>query len=306
MKAILSGEKRTLLCLAFCLALPLTAGPRPDSLSARELPARVALVVAPSIPLRPSADAQLEEEQGPTEATKVAEEHLRRMSFFEAIAGNDRETLCKMLDEGMDPNVELPVPVPVAFQKRFATAHLRYYLSKEKGFTALMLATALGNDGFVKILLRAGADPWKVTKRHKTHALWLAAKSRNIEIMRSLMGIGPDHASRAFRITINLPEQYAFLWRNGRIVLATPISSGTRSHPTPRGRYLITNKYRYWKSTLYPAEMPFFLRLSCGDFGLHMGRLPGYPASHGCIRLPERSAKTLYASVPVGTLVEIQ
>jgi hypothetical protein len=57
---------------------------------------------------------------------------------------------------------------------------------------------------------------------------------------------------------------------------------------------------------LYPAEMPFFLRLSCGDFGLHMGRLPGYPASHGCIRLPEKSARRLYASVPIGTLVEIQ
>jgi hypothetical protein len=73
--------------------------------------------------------------------------------------------------------------------------------------------------------------PWKVTKRHKTHALWLAAKSRNIEIMRSLMGIGPDHESRAFRITISLSEQYAFLWRNGRFIVATPISSGTRSIP---------------------------------------------------------------------------
>ena len=211
MKAILSGEKRTLLCLVFCLAVPLTAGPRPDSLSARDLPARVALVVARSIPSRPSsADAQLEEERGPTEAPKVADEHLRRMSFFEAIAGNDRDTLCKMLNEGTDPNVELPVPVPVAFQKRFDDARLRYYLANEKGFTALMLATALGNHGFVKILLSAGADPWKVTKRHKTHALWLAAKSRNIEIMRSLMGIGPDHESRAFRITINLLRTVCF------------------------------------------------------------------------------------------------
>jgi lipoprotein-anchoring transpeptidase ErfK/SrfK len=155
-------------------------------------------------------------------------------------------------------------------------------------------------------LLSAGADPWKLTKRHKTYALWLAAKYKNIEIMRSLMGIGANHESRAFRITIDLSEQKAFLWRNRRIELVTPICSGTRSHPTPRGRYLITNKYRYWKSTLYPAEMPFFLRLSCGDFGLHMGRLPGYPASHGCIRLPERSARRLYASVPIGTLVEIQ
>ena len=169
-----------------------------------------------------------------------------------------------------------------------------------------MLATALGNHTFVKILLLAGADPWKLTKRHKTYALWLAAKYRNIEIMRSLMGIEPGHPSQAFRITIDLSTQTASLWRNGKIILTTPISSGTRSHPTPTGRYLVTNKYRHWKSTLYPARMPFFLRLSCGDFGLHMGAVPGYPASHGCIRLPEPSARRLYVSVPVGTLVEIR
>ena len=50
--------------------------------------------------------------------------------------------------------------------------------SGEEGFTGLMLATALRNHGFVKLLLQAGADPWKLTRRHKTYALWLAAKQK--------------------------------------------------------------------------------------------------------------------------------
>jgi hypothetical protein len=298
MKSIMSGPRWTLACLALSLA-----GATGDfSRTENELTLTITLLKLPGLPSNPP-----ELEQALAEHTRRLEADLRRrMRFFEAIASNDKDTLCEMLNDGMDPNAELPFPVPVEFQKRFSDGLLRYYVSGERGFTGLMLATALGNHTFVKILLLAGADPWKLTKRHKTYALWLAAKYKNIDIMRSLMGIGPGHPSEAFRITISLSTQSASLWRNGKIILATPISSGTSSHPTPRGRYLVTNKYRYWKSTLYPARMPFFLRLSCGDFGLHMGALPGYPASHGCIRLPERSARQLYASVPVGTLVEIR
>lgn len=297
MKLILSGQRWALACLALCLA-----GPSVEILCAQDnLRFNIALLQLPQLAkAHPSIDQTLEE------ARLVREDRRRRMSFFEAIAANDQPALLRMLEEGMDPNSELPLPVPIEFEKRFSDGVLRYYVSSEEGFTALMLATALRNHAFVKLLLQAGADPLKLTKRHKTFALWIAAKRNDIEIMRSLMGIGPTHESQAFRITIDLLSQTAFLWRNGKIVLSTPISSGRSSHPTPRGRFLVTNKYRYWKSTLYPAKMPFFLRLSCGDFGLHMGALPGYPASHGCIRLPGKSAKRLYASVPIGTLVEIR
>jgi L,D-transpeptidase catalytic domain len=297
MKSILSGQGGALACLALCLA-----GPSADILRAQDnLTLKITLLQLPALAApHISVDRALEE------ARRVREDRRRRMSFFEAIVANDKPTFCKMLNEGMNPNAEIPLPVPVDFQKRFSDGLLRYYISNEEGFTGLMLATALRNHAFVKILLLAGADPWKLTRKHRTFALWLAAKNKDIEIMRSLMGIGPDHESQAFRITIDLPSQTAFLWRNGKITLSTPISSGRTTHPTPRGRFLVTNKYRHWKSTLYPAKMPFFLRLSCGDFGIHMGALPGYPASHGCIRLPARSARRLYASVPIGTLVEIR
>lgn len=241
-------------------------------------------------------------------ATHVTEDEdiAIRMRFFTAIADNDKQTLVAMLNAGMDPNAELPFPAPEEFQRRFDEPRLRYYVSCERGFTALMLATSLGNHAFVKFLLMAGADPLKMTKRHKTYALWLAGKYEQVEIMRSLMGIDEMHESNHFRITVDLEQQEAILWRDGKMEFTTPISSGRKSHPTPTGRFLVTDKYRMWTSTLYDAKMPMFMRLSCGDFGLHVGALPGYPASHGCIRLPEKFAKKLFASTPVGTLVEIQ
>ncbi len=255
---------------------------------------------APLVPLTDPA-VQLAEEQH-----RVEEDFALPMKFFTAIAENDKATLVSLLNAGVDPNMELPHPAPEDFQKRFTDPHLRYYISGEGGMTGLMLATSLGNHAFVKFLLMAGADPMKLTKRHKTYALWLAARNKNVEIMRSLMGISEEHESNRFRITVDLSQQEATLWRNGKIEFTTPISSGRKSHPTPKGRYLVTDKYRMWKSTIYHAKMPMFMRLSCGDFGLHVGVLPGYPASHGCIRLPEQSARKLFASVPVGTLVEIQ
>ncbi len=65
-------------------------------------------------------------------------------------------------------------------------------------------------------------------------------------------------------------------------------------------------KHRQWKSTLYHAPMPLYLRLSCRDFGLHAGELPGYPASHGCIRMKKKDAEEFFSRVPVGTLVVIK
>ena len=74
---------------------------------------------------------------------------------------------------------------------------------------------------------------------------------------------------------------------------------------TPTGEYVITNKYRHWTSTLYHASMPYFQRLSCGDFGMHQGYVPGYPASHGCIRVPYGKASKLFQLTDLGDRVQI-
>lgn len=275
-------------------------------------PSLIGMPDAPAPIVTPSSPAGPVLMEGPTieEMENLrrleAEETARRIRFFTAIADNDTRTLSAMLNEGIDPNTTLPSPSPVEFQRRFSDERLRYYVTKEQGFTGLMLAASLGNHTIVKFLMMAGADPMRMTKRHRTYALWLAGKYKHVEIMRTLMSIPEDHESRRLKISVDLSTQRAYLWRDGKIEMSTDISSGRTSHPTPTGEYLVTDKYKMWKSTLYHAKMPLFMRLSCGDFGLHVGALPGYPASHGCIRLPQDSAQRLFASVPVGTLVEIR
>jgi hypothetical protein len=233
-------------------------------------------------------------------------ERERRLEFFKAIAADDQETVRRLLTGGIDPDADLIPPVPKEFLEGFEDERIRYFLASEPGFTALMLATSLGNEVVVRELLDAGASINKLTKRHRTFALWLAGKYGHVEIMRLLMRIGPDDVARQFYIAVDLTRQRATVYRGMEMVMETPISSGRSSHPTPRGWFVVTDKYKDWVSTLYRAKMPYFLRLSCSEVGLHGGVLPGYPASHGCIRLPQEGAKKLYGIVPAGTLVGIQ
>lgn len=233
-------------------------------------------------------------------------ERLQRVEFFTAIVADDRPRVYALLNAGFDPNTPLPSPPPPEVLSMVKDELLSYYVARETGVTALMIASVLGHHTMVKVLMIAGADPWKKTGKHKTFALWLAGRKQNVEIMQTLLGITADSEARQYRITVDLPLQQATLWKDGKAELVTPISSGRQGHATPTGHYLVTNKYKNWRSTLYPAQMPNFLRLSCGDFGFHTGRLPGYPASHGCIRLPDENAKKLYATVPIGTIVEIR
>ena len=68
----------------------------------------------------------------------------------------------------------------------------------------------------------------------------------------------------------------------------------------------MTDKHAMHVSTIYKAKMPWFLRLDGRDFGMHSGVVPGYPASHGCIRVPDEVARRLFKELPMGTLVSIR
>jgi lipoprotein-anchoring transpeptidase ErfK/SrfK len=138
--------------------------------------------------------------------------------------------------------------------------------------------------------------------------------------------------SNPYSIEIDLQDQTAYLIRNGRIVLSTPISSGRYGHLTSGGSFKVVEKERNHFSSIYgrivdrygrtvvadadvdmrvprgckfvPAPMRYFVRFD-GANGLHAGILPGYPASHGCVRLPEENAIAIFNAVGVGTPVTV-
>ena len=228
------------------------------------------------------------------------------VGLFVAVAENRPEAIASLLAAGIDADSQLPQPAPEELVERYRGTELEYIVRVMRGLTPLMLAAAAGHREAAAVLLGHGAKPGAKSKPHGTTPIWLAGHFGHIELLQMLLGVQPDSVAARTCIQIDLSGQMAVLVRDGMPETAVPISSGRRKFPTPRGEFVITDKHRQWKSTLYHASMPFFMRLSSRDFGLHAGHLPGYPASHGCIRLQRKDAERLFKEVPVGARVVIK
>ncbi|TDF83274.1 L,D-transpeptidase [Pseudomonas sp. H9] len=96
-------------------------------------------------------------------------------------------------------------------------------------------------------------------------------------------------------VVVSLTEQRAYVYRNGIAIGVSTVSTGKEGRETPTGVFSILQKKVEHKSSLYnSAPMPYMERLTWDGIALHAGHLPGYPASHGCVRLPMDFAKKLY------------
>ncbi len=142
-----------------------------------------------------------------------------------------------------------------------------------------------------------------------------------------------DHMSGSPSVSISLGEQRAYFYKGQELVGISVISTGREGFGTPSGSYKLQQKDRDHKSSLYGdyvdragnvlqkeidtsknpkppgaifdgAKMPFFMRIT-GGVGMHEGFLPGYPASHGCIRMPGFMAESFFNNIAVGTPVTI-
>ncbi|MEX1045231.1 MAG: L,D-transpeptidase family protein [Chthoniobacterales bacterium] len=271
--------------------------------------------LGPPLPENPAAAAldalieQISRAGTPTPGESEPTPDARREQnnrLFAAIDEGDSGAVRSLLAGGADPNAEVPSPLEDTMLDRFRKDFLLYYVTKESGLTPLMFAAARGHRDIVELLLAGGAEKNARTKRHGTDALWLAGYAGHVDVIQFLLGVEPGSEADRTLVEIDLSSQTASLTRDSTTVSSVPISSGKRKFETPTGEYVVTNKHRHWKSTLYGSSMPFYLRLSCRDFGLHAGHLPGYPASHGCIRLHRQDAAEFFKQIPVGSKVVIK
>lgn len=108
------------------------------------------------------------------------------------------------------------------------------------------------------------------------------------------------------KIVVSLANQRISVYRGDRLVDSAPVSTGRRGYSTPSGVFSILEKRRRHFSNLYNnAPMPYMQRLTWSGIALHQGRLPGYPASHGCIRMPRQFAKNLFGMTERGAHVVV-
>lgn len=104
-------------------------------------------------------------------------------------------------------------------------------------------------------------------------------------------------------IAVSVAKQRVKVYDSNGLFAEAPVSTGTRSHPTPYGVFSIIQKNRHHVSNLYGASMPYMQRITWSGVAMHTGPLPGYAASHGCIRLPNDFAARLWTWTTMGTRV---
>src|SRR5712672_4750558 len=131
--------------------------------------------------------------------------------------------------------------------------------------------------------------------RHKHQHLHRHTKSESVKSAQI-----NDAPKGPLQIIISVAGQRVSLYDNGELIARSSVSTGTQRHPTPLGVFSVIGKQRWHRSNLYSAApMPYMQRITWSGIALHAGVLPGYPASHGCIRrlwhLTKRGTRVIIA-----------
>ncbi|MCI0735403.1 MAG: L,D-transpeptidase [Beijerinckiaceae bacterium] len=115
-----------------------------------------------------------------------------------------------------------------------------------------------------------------------------------------------NNGARPLFAVISIADQRVSVYNNDGLVARSAISTGMPGHPTPKGVFTIIGRERYHRSNIYSnAPMPFMQRITWSGIAMHLGVVPGHPASHGCIRLPAGFAAKLWGLTKIGERVVI-
>ncbi len=128
-----------------------------------------------------------------------------------------------------------------------------------------------------------------------------------LAILPSLAGFSfAAEDGRTIQIIVSRAKQSLTVYDDGKIIATSKVSTGKPGHDTPTGIFSILEKRKYHESNIYSnAPMPWMQRLTWSGIALHEGKVPNYPASHGCVRLPSGFAKTLFSMTERGAHVII-
>jgi len=131
-------------------------------------------------------------------------------------------------------------------------------------------------------------------------------KAKSEKASKDTKDASKDVAKGPLFLIISIADQRISLYDNGALVARSSVSTGVKGHPTPLGVFSVISKNKWHRSNIYSgAPMPYMQRITWSGIALHAGDLPGYPASHGCIRLTHDFAVRLWHLTKRGTRVII-
>ncbi len=197
--------------------------------------------------------------------------------------------------------------------------------------SALFLLTAATPPQFQPNARRTPTRGVPTTLAPQKNASDLIHRQEPLKVNNSVLN---KASADSLHVVVSIPKQRAYLMVGDEIAADSPISSGKRGHNTPQGKFTVLEKDPNHHSSIYGdfrdssgrivragvsahidaapsgthftgAEMKWFMRLTSDGVGMHIGILPGYPASHGCVRMSPDGAKFFYDHVKVGTPVAV-
>ncbi len=151
---------------------------------------------------------------------------------------------------------------------------------------------------------KAPAAPIKVTRRPAPKAA-TSLPERALKVETGARREASGQNLPLFGV-VSIADQRISIYNNNGLVTRSPVSTGMEGHATPRGIFTIIGRERYHQSNIYSgAPMPFMQRITWSGIAMHVGVVPGRPASHGCVRLPADFAAKLWGMTRIGERIVI-